>query len=627
MSKVSLALLWHHHQPYYPDLVSGSNPMPWVRLHSTKDYLGMALHLKEVPEFRCTVNLVPSLLVQIDACSSGLVDRHLLTSRKPVDGLDRDDVLYMLDHFFMASFDTMIKPHARYLELFQKRGQGSDSAEAALARFRERDLRDLQVWSNLAWVHPLAFELEPDLAEFQAKGRNYSETEKTWFLSRQLDLIKQVIPLYKRLANEGQIELSTTPFYHPILPLLLDKKLAREAMPGVNLPHARESLAADAQTQVARAVASHVEHFGSAPRGMWPSEGSVCQAMIPMLAGNGIRWIATDEEILNCSLHGKVSRDSRGHVKNPDMLYRPWLVREGGDELAIVFRDHALSDQIGFHYQRSPGEAAAADFMAKLHAIGDACRGRGQTLAPVILDGENCWEYYPDGGVSFLRSLYRSAARDGRVKPTTIGEYLREHPPVDAILRLFAGSWISHNFAIWIGHEEDNRAWDLLHSARAFLDEQTRSGRHGRQAIDQAWEELYIAEGSDWFWWYGDDHSSAQDALFDQLFRKHLRNIYTLLNQEAPGGLFAPISRSAGPRRIHGEPTSLLKVKVDGRYSYFEWINAAKHVCGSEPSGAATQVAAGLMRVVWFGFNLSELLIRVDAAGLQRWTASNRATD
>jgi alpha-amylase/alpha-mannosidase (GH57 family) len=616
MPTVSLALMWHQHQPYYPDDVSSENPMPWVRLHGTKDYLGMALHLEEVPEFRCTINLVPSLLLQIQAYVDGATDRHLRVSRAPADGLTRDDVLYLLDHFFMANPDAMIRPYPRYHELYLQRGLGSDTAEQALHRFRERDLRDLQVWSNLTWMHPLLFDREPGLAELRAKGQRFSEDEKNWLLDTQRELLARIIPLHRELAERGQVELTTTPFYHPILPLLLDKRLAREAMPDVNLPAHRDGYPEDAEVHVRRAVEYHQSVFGERPRGMWPSEGSVCQPLIPLLARHGIQWVATDEEILGCSLNGKVGRDGRGHVRHPELLYRPWRVAESGEELSIVFRDHSMSDQVGFHYQRSPGPVAAADFLGKVHAIGDACRQNPATLVPVILDGENCWEYYPDGGVSFLRSLYQGAVRDASVRPVTVGEFLREHPPApaDTLPRLFAGSWISHNFAIWVGHPEDNRAWDLLHQAREFLVREARSGRHDPETLSRAWDEVFIAEGSDWFWWYGDDHSSALDALFDELFRKHLRNVYSLLGDDPPGSLFTPISKGAASRSIHDQPTSFLNVKVDGRSTYFEWINAARYACGNE-RGTMALVAKGLLQSVWFGFCAERLLVRVDTEG------------
>jgi hypothetical protein len=344
---------------------------------------------------------------------------------------------------------------------------------------------------------------------------------------------------------------------------------------------------------------------------MWPGEGSVSQAMIPLLARHGIEWIATDEEILGCSTGGRIGRDGRGHVRHPELLYRAWKVREAESKLAIVFRDHAMSDQIGFHYQRSPGPVAAADFMAKLAAIGDACRHNPATLAPVILDGENCWEYYPDGGVSFLRSVYRGVARDPRIRPVKIGEFLSEHPPVDALPRLFAGSWISHNFAIWIGHPEDNRAWDALHAARQFLVEEERLLAHDPAAVARAWNEIYIAQGSDWYWWYGDDHSSASDALFDNSFRKHLRNVYTLLGYDPPGSLYTPISQSGAHHLLHGQPISFSNVKIDGRATYFEWIDAARYVCGND-RGTMSLVARGVFHSIWFGFDAERLLVRVD---------------
>ncbi|MDG3004157.1 glycoside hydrolase family 57 protein [Paludisphaera mucosa] len=614
MSDVALALMWHQHQPYYPDDATGENPMPWVRLHAVKDYLGMALHLEEVPEFHCTINLVPSLLQQLEAYVGGATDKHLIVSRKPVDGLDREDVFYLLDNFFMAFPDSMIRPHPRYHELYLLRSSWSLSGEQARTRFRPRDFRDLQVWSNLAWFHPLLFEKDPELAAFKEQGRDYSEDDKQWLLDKQRELLGQVVPLHRKLAERGQVELTTTPYYHPILPLLLDKKLAREAMPEVALPAYREGYPEDAEVHVRRAVESHIRRFGTAPRGMWPSEGSVCQALIPLLARHGIEWIATDEEILGCSTGGVVGRDGRGHVRRPELLYRGWNVREGDSQLGIVFRDHSMSDQVGFHYQRSPGPIAAADFLAKLHAIGDACRHNPATVVPVVLDGENCWEYYPDGGVSFLRSLYQEAVRDPRVRPVKVGDHLRENRPTDTLQRLFAGSWISHNFAIWVGHPEDNSGWDALHETREFLVREQQSGRHDPAHLARAWEEIYIAEGSDWFWWYGDDHSCAQDALFDHLFRKHLRNVYAFLGCDPPGSLFKPISRAASPRSVNDQPRSFLNVKVDGRATYFEWIDGARYVCGND-RGTMTLVTRGLMHVVWFGFDAERFLVRIDTEG------------
>jgi alpha-amylase/alpha-mannosidase (GH57 family) len=611
MADVALTFLWHQHQPYYPDDVAGENPMPWVRLHGVKDYYGMALHLLEFPEMRCTINLVPSLLTQLQGYTERrATDQFLVLSRGPADGLSEADSLFLLDHFFMANPDRMIRPYPRYAQLFLRRGFGRDTARDALRRFRERDLRDLQVWFNLTWIHPIAFERDAGLRELRIKGQHFTEEDKHFVLEKHLEILRQVLPLHRQLAERGQVELTTTPFFHPILPLLFDKKLAREAMPDVRLPRYTGGYPDDAAVHVRRAVEFHTQLFGQAPHGMWPAEGSVCQAMIPLLAEHGIRWIATDEEILSASTQGFVGRDARGNARNPDHMYRPYRVSEAGKELGIIFRDHALSDLIGFHYQRNDAARAADDFLSHLRGIGQAVSGNQPALVAVILDGENCWEHYPDGGVPFLRSLYERCTRARDVHPMTVSEYLEKHPPRDTLPHLFAGSWISHNFAIWIGHEEDNTAWDALHTAREHLLQRSPQGRVPSETLRRAWEELYIAEGSDWFWWFGDDHSSAQDALFDYLFRKHLQNIYFLLGDTPPAELARPISRS-GQRSIHTLPRAFLDVKVDGRRSFFKWVGAGRYVCQNQ-RGTMAQVTRGPIKELHFGFDPQRLLIRVD---------------
>jgi alpha-amylase/alpha-mannosidase (GH57 family) len=616
---IALAFLWHQHQPYYPDDVAGENPMPWVRLHGVKDYYGMALHLREYPEMRCTINLVPSLLAQLLAYTErGASDRFLDVSRKPADGLDEADCLFLLDHFFMANPDTMVRPFPRYAELYARRGLGRNTAAEALRRFGPRDLRDLQVWFNLAWVHPLAFERDGGLCELRDKGSQFDEDEKDWLLDKHLEILREVIPLHRRLEEEGQVELTTTPYFHPILPLLFDKKLAREAMPDVRLPRYAGGYSEDAAVHVRRAVEAHKRLFGRTPRGMWPAEGSVCQPMLPLLWEHGIRWIATDEEVLSASTQGLVSRDARGHVRNPEAMYRPYRVGEAGKELGIVFRDHALSDAIGFHYQRGDPEAAAEDFLGKLRGIGAAVEG--DALVPVILDGENCWEHYPDGGVRFLRALYERCARADDVRPVKVGDYLEDHPPRDVLPHLFAGSWINHNFAIWVGHDDDNTAWDALHRAREYLLGKMSNLKFEipnlKSAIARAWEEIYIAEGSDWFWWYGDDHSSAQDALFDYLFRKHLQNVYLLLGDEPPAELARPINRRAA-RAIYTLPRSFLDVKIDGRRTFFEWVGAGRYTCQNE-RGTMAMATRGPLSELYFGFDVSRLFLRLDCEGPAR---------
>jgi len=614
MHDVSLVFFWHQHQPYYPDDVGHENLMPWVRLHGVKDYWGMAMLLKEVPELHATINLVPSLLVQLLGYTEhGQEDRHLRISRLPADGLSADALTYLMDNFFMVHPDHMIRPYRRYHELYKQRGFHIDPPDRAAKRFGKRDILDLQCWSNLSWFHPLAFELDADLAEFRKKGRHWTEQEKQWLLDKQMDVLRQVIPLHRELEQRGQVELTTTPFYHPILPLLWDKRLARRAMPEVRLPHYLDGYPEDAQEQIRRAVEFHAKLFGQKPRGMWPSEGSVCQGILPVIVEAGIHWIATDEEILSGSTDGTVSRDHNGYLRNPEMLYRPWRVEEGGRQLQILFRDHALSDLIGFTYQRYSADHAANDFLGKIEAIGRATGGqpgRRPTMVNVILDGEHCWEYYQNSGVDFLRTLYRRIVQHPKITPVRVTDYLQRYPATDKIGHLFPGSWIQHNFAIWIGHPECNQAWDLLHQTRQHLKASASRGKSPEQ-LRRAWEELYIAEGSDWFWWFGDSHSSAQDSLFDQLFRKHLQNVYTLLGDQPPAELARAI-RQGARQPLHTLPTGLLNVKVDGRRTYFEWINAGHYVCGGS-RGTMSMTTEGLLAELHFGFDAQRLFLRLDA--------------
>jgi len=299
-----------------------------------------------------------------------------------------------------------------------------------------------------------------------------------------------------------QIEISTTPFYHPILPLLCDSAIAKVALPHLTLPKKKFAHPEDAISQVEQAVKYHQERFGRPPEGMWPSEGSVSEEIIPIIAKAGIKWIATDEEILARSL-------AKGHALQPAELYRPYLIEKEGQTLNIIFRNHRLSDLVGFVYSGWKGEEAAHDLIAHLHHIRESLPEiGGPYLVSLALDGENAWEYYQSNGVEFFNALYPKLSKDPLLKTITIGQFIKENPPTQKLPQLFPGSWINHNFKIWIGHEEDNLAWDYLAHARDLLtrvkpedwDEELKK----KMAI--AWQELFIAEGSDWCWWFGDDH-------------------------------------------------------------------------------------------------------------------------
>jgi alpha-amylase/alpha-mannosidase (GH57 family) len=612
---IPLAIIWHQHQPYYKDLTSGEMVLPWVRLHGIKDYYGMARLLSEFPGVRATINLVPSMVAQLqDYVEKDATDPFLRRTVLNADALSAEDVYFILDHFYMAQWDRMIRVHPRFKELLELRHFGRRGASQAAGDFTVRDLRDLQVWFNLVWFHPVSFEESDVLRELLRKGRDFSESDKTAMLREQKQVLARVVPLHKELAARRQVELTTTPFYHPILPLLCDMRSCQTAMPRNPLPSGHVSLAEDAETQIKKAVDYHKQVFGVAPEGMWPSEGSVSNDIVPLIARHGIKWIATDEEILSASVSQRL-RGGFGKLERPDLLYRPWSCEVGGAKLDMLFRDHHLSDLVGFQYQGWDGAAAADDFLLRARNSAQAAPAGGETLVSVILDGENCWEHYPDQGLKFLRSLYgKIESGEHDVMGVRPADFLAAHPPQHKLERIFPGSWINHDFYIWVGHPEDRRAWEYVYRAREDLVAATHArGASARDdmALAHAWEELYIAEGSDWYWWYGDDHTSGNDEAFDTLFRTHLKNVYKFIGQPAPFFLDIPVKGGARAGRFTS-PTASLQIKVDGRHTnYFEWLGAGRYRADKE-GGVMTAANQSLLEQIYFGYDQKHLCARID---------------
>ena len=611
---IPLAIIWHQHQPFYKDLSSGEMVLPWVRLHGIKDYYGMARLLSEFPGVRSTINLVPSMLVQLlDYVEKDASDPFLRRTIIPADALSTEDGCFILDHFFMAQWDRMIRVHPRYKELLELRRMGRLTALRALDDFKVQDLRDLQVWFNLTWFHPVSFEESEMLRELRKKGRGFDERDKALMLQEQKKVLAKVIPLHKELAARHQVELTTTPFYHPILPLLCDMRSCQTAMPSNPLPNGHISLADDAEMQIKRAVDFHHQLFGVAPEGMWPSEGSVSSDIVPLIARHGIQWIATDEEILSASI-SQTLRNGSGKLERPDLLYRGWQAQVQGAKLNMLFRDHHLSDLVGFQYQGWDGATAANDFLQRVQASAAEKPAGDETLVSVILDGENCWEHYPDQGLEFLRSLYGRLEKNSHgIQSVCVSEFFKAHPPQRKLDRIFPGSWINHDFYIWVGHQEDRRAWEYVYRVREDLVAATKArGTLVKDdlALSHAWEELYIAEGSDWYWWYGDDHTSGNDDAFDTLFRTHLKNVYKFIGQPAPFFLNVPVKGGARASR-YTSPTYSLKVRLDGRVTnYFEWLGAGRYRADKE--GGVMTASSSLLDQIYFGYDQQHLILRVD---------------
>src|SRR5687767_6971545 len=459
-----VALLWHMHQPLYQDLATGEHILPWVRLHGLKDYWGMVALLREFPTVRITFNLVPSMLVQLEAFAREEArDRHLEIGLKAADKLTEEERGFCVENFFHAHAPRMIAPYPRYAELLAKReaaGRGL-SARGQAAHFSTDDLRDLQVWHKLAWIDPFYFE-DPRIQSLVEKGRGFTEHDKTTLRGVELELLRRVVPEYRAAADRGQVELSTSPFYHPILPLLCDTDVYLRTHPHSRMPREPFRHPEDAAEQLARAVTLHERLFGKRPDGLWPSEGSVSDAMVPLVVRAGFQWMATDEAILARTTGHEFTRDAHGHVEQPELLYRPYRVGPAGESVACGFRDHALSDLIGFTYAGWSADAAADDFIRRLEQDGARNRARGGEEATVfvILDGENAWEHYEGQGRPFLRALYGRLAAHQELRTVTMSEACTD--PREPLTSIFPGSWINGDFYIWIGHGDDHRAWAQL---------------------------------------------------------------------------------------------------------------------------------------------------------------------
>jgi alpha-amylase/alpha-mannosidase (GH57 family) len=605
------------HQPYYKDLITGSYCMPWVRLHAAKDYVDMVLLLDEFPDIHMTVNLVPVLLEQVaDYVERDATDVVWELSAADPATLGESEKCVILERFFHAQYDTMIRPYPRYNELYQRRGWSRSPQELrnVVRLYSDQAFRDLQVWYNLVWIDPLFVESDPRLQGLRRKGRGFSEEDKHYVLEKQRRIMAELVPAYRTRQERGQIEISTTPFYHPILPLLCDTNLAHVARPELPLPKRRFQHPEDAEEQVGRSVEFYTKQFGRPPRGMWPAEGSVAPEVIPIFASAGVQWIASDEEVLAHSLHQPIRRDLHGNVINADMLYRPYWVEHGGARLKMVFRDHHLSDLIGFQYAGWDPEDAAEDLVRRLEMIAASSEREEQPwIVPIILDGDNCWEHYERDGLPFLRALYQRLSISGALATTTLGDYMERFAPQRTIAKLFAGSWINHDFCIWIGHQEDNRSWDYLHDVRDLVMGHIEEHRDEltTEQIEQAKRSLLIAEGSDWNWWYGEDHSSGMDDLFDQLYRDHLTAACRAVGIEPPGFLRIPISRHTAPREAT-QPISFITPNLDGYVTHFyEWYGAGHY----DPALASTAMHPGRMRLqhLYYGFDANNYYFRIDA--------------
>ena len=587
--------LWHLHQPEYRDPATGQPLLPWVRLHATRAYTDMAAALEKHPGARVVANWAPSLLLQLEAYAGGqTTDKDEALARKNVADLTPAERAHVVKESFSVYWDLWVKPVPRYAELLSKRG--ADLRKIDLMRvqetFSEQELLDLQVHFVLGWMGFAARREHPLIAGLASKERGFTQGEKTQVLDLSREIARRVIPRWKALAERGVVEITCSPLFHPILPLLVDTDSARRAMPQVALPP-RFQHPEDAREQVRRGLERAHRDFGARPVGMWPSEGSVSPEVLEILAQQGVRWCATDQ--------GNLERSEVETRPATPLHHQPWRC----GEVAMYFRDRELSDLIGFRYAKSDPQSAAQDLIKRIGAAGDAT----VTLA---LDGENPWEHYPQSGELFLDALYAGLESSPEVKSVLPRD---EPPPKGRITRLHSGSWIDSNFRIWIGHPEDNQAWTLLGQARKALEEEKDASPEARE---RAYMACLAAEGSDWFWWYGDDFTTENAPEFDALFRRNVEQVFRHLGRTPPERLSRPIiaphKDATQASAVVTSPRRLIHPVIDGySHGYYEWSGAGFYRPG-QTLGSSMAQGNGAFLQLWYGFSENALFARLDPA-------------
>ncbi|MGA8753686.1 glycoside hydrolase [Candidatus Deferrimicrobium sp.] len=618
------------HQPYYKDPETGSYLLPWVRLHAIKDYASLPVIFRGHPGVRHTVNLVPSLLVQVlDYVENGAEDVFLSISRKNALDLTKAENEFLLRNFFSGYAPTMILPQQRYADLFR----GHEAALRALEKnnggpggYGASEYTDLATLFNLTWFHPLFREEDPELSRLWRKGSGFTEREKHYVLDHQIEVMGRVIDEYRKFSQEDGGELSSSPMYHPILPLLIDNRSALDALPGAALPRLPFSWPADARSQLEQGRGVFHDLFGSYPAGLWPSEGSISPAVLEMAAGTGFRWAATDEILLARAFGTTVRRDPEGIPVEPDWFYRPYAAVTKSGPIPVFFRDHYLSDLIGFEYSRWNARDAANNFIHNLKRIydrlssGTSGSSENVYVIPVILDGENAWEYFHDSGTEFLNVLLsKLELLRPNIESITLSEALGEIKEIRELPSTPTGSWIDGTFHIWIGHPEDHAAWEMLSRARTLMESKskvyTKEGKEDPPDLQKARDYLMVAEGSDWFWWYGDDHYTPHGPEFDRLFRNNIKAAYKAMGGVSPDSVDIPIIKTGEivqERNVIPAPRSYIQPKIDGLVtSYFEWNSARKVV----PSpGFVTMHRAGhlVLSCFYYGFSVDEIFFRFD---------------
>lgn len=559
--KLSIAFYWHMHQPVYQLNAFGDYLMPWVRLHAVKDYLDMLLILNNFKKIKLNFNLVPILLDSfIDYGEKDAHDIHSRLTVTQISELTNDDKEFILNNFFDTNYSSMIFPYENYNELYQKRFA---TEKADIRAFSDEEYSDIMAWFNLAWIDPSFKDEFPELQNLLEKSKDFTFEDRLEIIELHRKIIRMIIPAYKEFSEKGKIEITTSPFYHPIIPIMLDMKSSQKNLSTVDSTLYSLNLEDDARIQTKSALDRLEEIFGTRPKGIWPSEHCVSPQTLEIFKELGAEWTISDEGILTNSINLEFVRDFKGHPEDPYFLTKSYKYKTKNSDIKVIFRDSVIPKLISFEYANHDPKVAANDLYDRIKVIQNKLQSSPDKhhLLTIAMDGENCWENYVEDGTTFLKTIYSMIEEDSTLETVLISDYIEKEKYHKELKKIHSGSWINKNFQLWVGEPIKNLAWTYLKKVKEDLTEFiAKNPKH--KNIELAQRELLIAQGSDWFWWYGEPNDSGQDHIFDYLFREHLKNVYRYLDIKHPAYFDSPMISIFTQTAI--QPMNTISPKIDG---------------------------------------------------------------
>ena len=600
------------HQPVYKSEQNGLYLMPWVRLRAIKDYLDMLLLMDKFPGLKLNFNLVPILVSSL--YDYGYNNAHDILSRltiTPVEELTDDEKEFILNHFFDVNYQNMVMPYPEYKKLYDKRFQNN---ECSITDFSLQEYSDIMAWFNLVWFDPIWKESPEIKYLFSKKNGEFTQADRENIINFQREIIKKIIPSYKKYQDEGKIEISTSPYFHPILPLLIDANDAKIANPNADYPDIKSDMSSDARLNVELALDTFEDIFGKRPQGIWPSEQCISEKTLQLLIDLGVKWTVSDEGVLEQTLKKEFVRDFRGYLEDPYEICHSYRYKYENKQIALFFRDAVIPNLIGFEYPHHDPVKAANDLYDRIKTKQRKLQSSPDKMhiLTIAMDGENCWENYQNDGHEFLETLYRLIQDDEELETVRVSDYVDEVDKLDWTGTPFEldsvkpGSWINRDFLLWIGEPIKNLAWTYMDNARCELVEYQKKYPDDEN-LETAWQELLICQGSDWYWWYGEPNDSGQDDIFDHLFREHLKNVYKNINKPIPSYLDTPLTEFYEARSRF--PTAPFEgFNLTGKDPHEKWENGG---CIDIPAPPTMQEKRFLNKIC-FGYDEKNLYLRFD---------------